>query len=643
MKSRRKFLKTAGVAAASSVVINPKLSAQTTSEETVSATIPTHQQEIMETGIPEGYTQNQIESYFIQNAGSDYMVDVVKQLDIDYIAANSGSTFRGFQESVTVYGKNKKPEFLTCLHEETAAGMAHGYAKIANKPMGVACHGTVGLQHASMAIYNAYCDRVPMIIFAGNHMEASDRRPGAEWAHSALDCVKIIRDYIKWDDIPLSLTHYAESIMRAYKIAMTPPMGPVAIVLDGHLQEMDMHGKLLPGIPKFTAPVPPHGDTGALREAARILVNAENPVIVAGRVARTSTGMQNLIELAEALQAPVTEYRNQRMNFPNNHYLSQSGGGVLQQADVILGLEMMDFWDTINTMRDLAHRTTTRVIKDDVKLLTLGTEEMFMKSNYQNFQRYQPVDLSISGDAETSLPYLTEEIKKLMPRSRRSHLREKQNNFSNSHQQSLNQARRNAAIGWNNRPISLNRVSIELWNEIKERDWSFVSGTPPSSRLWTMDRHYHQIGGSGGFGVGYVLPASVGAALANREHGRFSVAIQPDGDLLYAPGAIWTAAHHKIPILWVMHNNRAYHREVMHLQRMANRRQRGADGSAAKIGNVFENPFINFAALANSFGVYSEGPITDPDELGPALKRAAAVVDSGLPALVDVVCQPDPI
>jgi thiamine pyrophosphate-dependent acetolactate synthase large subunit-like protein len=181
---------------------------------------------------------------------------------------------------------------------------------------------------------------------------------------------------------------------------------------------------------------------------------------------------------------------------------------------------------------------------------------------------------------------------------------------------------------------------MELWDVMKDRDWSYVSRLPSASRLWKMDKHYHHIGGSGGAGVGYNLPASIGAALANREHGRFSVSIQPDGDSLYASGALWTAAHHRIPILMVMHNNRAYHREVMHLQNMANRRQRGADGRAARIGNTFEDPYINFATLAQSYGVYSEGPITNPADLGPAIKRATAIVDPGLPDLVDVVCQP---
>jgi len=640
MTSRRNFLKSIGVGAATSLVAPTKVSAQTAAAEagkSVSALPPSHYEESMEMGVPEGYTEAQAKHYFVQSAGSDYMVDVMKTLDIDYVASNPGSSFRGFQESITVYGGNRKPEFLTCLHEETAAAMSHGYAKIAYQPMAIACHGTVGLQHAAMGIYNAWCDHAPMIIFAGNHMEATDRRPGAEWSHSALDCVKLVRDFIKWDDIPLSLGHYAESLMRAYKIATTPPMGPVAIVLDGHLQEQDTHG-VVPKIPAYTPSVPPHGDLAALRAAAQLLVDAENPVILAGRAARTPVGMENLVELAEALQAPVSG--DGRMNFPNNHYLNQGGRGLLRQADVILGLEKNDFWNTVNSMRDLVHRTSTKVVRDDVKLISLGSEDLFIKSNYQNFQRFQSVDLSITGDAEVSLPYLTEEVNRLMSRSSRAKAKARGEKYREQYKQSIEQARQEAAIGWNDRPVSLDRLSLEIWNEVKGRDWSEVSGrSPASSRLWTMDRHYHQIGGSGGAGVGYNLPASVGAALANREHGRFSVAIQPDGDALYAPGAMWTAAHHRIPILWVMHNNRGYHQEVMHLQRMASRRQRGADGDA-KIGNVFEDPFINFATLAQGFGVYSEGPITDPDDLGPALQRAAAVVDGGHPALVDVICQP---
>jgi acetolactate synthase I/II/III large subunit len=646
MTNRRNFIKgvagtVSGVVATAGLGINQAAVAQQTTAtaptEKASALPPSHYESSMETGaIPEGYTEDQAHHYFVQSPGSDFMIDVIKGLGIDYIASNPGSSFRGFQESVSVYGGNKKPEFLTCLHEESAAAMAHGYAKIANKPMGIAVHGTVGLQHAAMGIYNAYCDRAPIMIFAGNHMDANDRRPGAEWSHSALDCVKLVRDFIKWDDIPLSLPHYLESTQRAYKVATTPPMGPVAIVVDGHLQEEDTHGNV-PKIPHYTPSTPPHGDMGALTEAARILANAENPVILAGRAARTPVGLDHMIALAEALQAPVSG--DGRMNFPNTHYLHQGGRQLIRQADVILGLENRDLWGQVNTSRDLVHRVSSRVARDDVKLISIGSDDLYMLSNYQNFQRFQPVDLDINGDAEASLPFLIEEIKRQMPRARRDKLKARAEKLRESYQKGQEDERIAAVLGWDDSPVSLYRLSLELYDVVKDRDWSFVSQKPSGLNFWPMTRHYHHIGGSGGAGIGYELPASVGAALANREHGRFSVAIQPDGDFLFAPGVVWTAAHHRIPILWVMHNNRAYHQEVMHLQRMASRRQRG-NSNHAKIGNVFEDPFINFAKLADGFGVYSEGPITRPEDLAPALKRAAAIVDSGMPALVDVVCQP---
>jgi acetolactate synthase-1/2/3 large subunit len=185
-------------------------------------------------------------------------------------------------------------------------------------------------------------------------------------------------------------------------------------------------------------------------------------------------------------------------------------------------------------------------------------------------------------------------------------------------------------------------LCAELWNQIKDRDWSLVSTTPFISnwpqRLWNMDKHYHYIGTQGGYGIGYGAPAAVGAALANRKYGRLSVNIQCDGDLMYAPGVLWTAAHHQIPLLSVMHNNRGYHQEVMQVQIMADRRNRGID--RANIGTTIAAPNIEYAKLAQSMGMYGEGPINDPKDLGPALKRALEVVNRGEPAVVDVVTQP---
>jgi thiamine pyrophosphate-dependent acetolactate synthase large subunit-like protein len=198
----------------------------------------------------------------------------------------------------------------------------------------------------------------------------------------------------------------------------------------------------------------------------------------------------------------------------------------------------------------------------------------------------------------------------------------------------------NATYGWDASPISTARLAAELWAQIKDQDWSLVSGTGfvTALQLWSFDKHYQFLGSSGGGGVGYGAPAAAGAALANRKHGRLSVNIQNDGDLLFAPSVLWTSAHHHIPLLSVMHNNRAYHEELMHVQRMACRRNRGLD--RAKIGSTFVDPNVDFAKLAQGYGLYAEGPITDPKELGPALKRAIAVVKRGEPAFLDVVSQP---
>ena len=571
------------------------------------------------------------------------MVDVVKSLGIDYLASNPGSSFRGFHESIVNYGGNRKPEFLTCLHEESSVAMGHGYAKIAGKPLAIACHGTVGLQHAAMAIYNAWCDRAPIVVLAGNHLDATERRAGVEWSHSVQDAAKLVRDFIKWDDTPMSLPHFAESLVRAYKIAMTPPMGPVVIVMDGHLQEAEV-GTAVPRVPALSPTVPPQGDSGALREAAELLVNAERPVILVDRAARSPEGMTRLVELAEALQAPVVD-RAGRLNFPTNHYLNHSSraGRLVSEADVILGLELYDFWGNVSNMRDLVHREATAIAPADAKLVSLGVNDLFIKSNYQSFQRYLPVDLSIAGDAEATLPSLTEEVQRMMSPERRAGNAERGAAMREAYDEMRQQAQVEATYAWNASPISTARMCMELWQQIRNRDWSMVSRTSNVSnwpqRLWTMDRHYQFIGGSGGAGVGYGAPAAVGAALANREHGRLSVNIQPDGDFMYAPNVFWTAAHHGIPLLSLVHNNRAYHQEVMHLQRMGLRRQRGADGRA-KIGNVFEDPFIEFSEMARGMGVWSEGPIRDPNELGPAIARAIDVVEQGEPALLDVVSQP---
>jgi acetolactate synthase-1/2/3 large subunit len=630
---RRKFLKsTAGGAAALAVTGAQARAQQQTAQAGGRISAPGAAAIEADTGA----VGSAVEVLTADNPGSDFMVDVMKSLGFEYVCANPGSSFRGLHESLVNYGGNKAPELITCCHEESSIAMAHGYSKIEGRPVAVMVHGTVGLQHASMGIYNAWCDRAPVYVIAGNSLDAAARRPGVEWEHSVQDASAMVRDYIKWDDTPISLAHFADSSLRAYKVAMTPPMGPVVIVADGDLQERPFTKEGKPRIPKFALASPPQGDTGAVAETAKLLVAAENPVIIADRAARTERGMKLLVELAETLQCAVVN-QGGRMNFPSRHPLNQAGGrGLVGNADVILGLELTDFWGTVNNYRDQAERSSKSLTKPTAKLISITAQDLYIKSNYQDFERFPEVDIAIAADAEATLPALIEACKKLITADRKTAFAERGKKLAASHEQGQEAARNAATYAWDASPISVARLQAELYAVIKDKDWSMVSGSP--GRLWDVTKYYQAIGGAGGAGVGYGAPASVGAALANRKHGRLSVSIQNDGDLMYAPGVLWTAAHHKIPLLSVMHNNRAYHQEVMHIQRMANRHQRGITN--ASIGTRLQDPNIDFATVAKGMGVFGVGPITDPKDLPGALRRALEVVQKGEPALVDVVTQP---
>jgi acetolactate synthase-1/2/3 large subunit len=580
--------------------------------------------------------------------GSDFMVDVVKSLNIDYIVTNPAGSCRGLHESFVTYGGNTQPELLTATHEESAAAMAHAYYKVSGKPLVVLCHGTVGLQHAAMAVYNAWCDRAPVILMVGNSTDAATRRPNTPTLHTVQDPGLIVRDFTKWDDQPGSLQHFAESMVRAYKVAMTPPFGPVLICAEEDDQEQEIDSDQSLEIPRLVMPSFPQGDLNAVREAADLLANADFPVIVVDRAARTSAGMQNVVELAETLNALVVD-RLGRMNMPSTHYLyrppapSSRVSAAIRQADVVLGLELTDYWGTVNGLTDNADGTLTSRVSPGTKLISLGVGELYIRANYQDFQRYQPVDIAIGADAETTLPSLIEAVRSAIPASRRAAIVER----GDEARRDQVEARRSmlaeaAANAWDARPISSARLAAELWAQIKNEDWALVSRDQSLTfwphRLWEFEQHHQFIGGPGGQGIGYGLPAAVGGALAHRPHGRLVLNLQNDGDFMYGPGVLWTAAHHRIPLLNIVYNNRAYHQEVMHMQRMAGWRQRGMENSV--IGTVITDPNIGFAEIARGMGVEGIGPVEDPNNLAAAIRRGIEVVKSGEPAVIDVVTQP---
>jgi thiamine pyrophosphate-dependent acetolactate synthase large subunit-like protein len=610
---RRKFLKGAAVGGVATLVASTGAAG---AQSFIAAATPP---------ADAGTEASNVEVLTTDRPGSDFMVDVIKSLGFEYLASNPGSSFRGLHESLINYGGNKAPEFLTCCHEESSVALAQGFAEVEGKPMLVLAHSTVGLQHAAMGIYNAWGGRVPVYIILGNSLDATQRRPGVEWYHSAQDAAAMVRDYTKWDDTPMSLQHFAESAVRAYKISVTLPMSPVVLVADGGLQEDPIPKDAALRIPKLTLASPPQGDSGSVAEAARLLVAAENPVIVAGRAGRTEAGAAHLSELAEALQAPVVGAGG------------GEGGAVgqeVQNADVILGLDVPDFWGVVNSYRDQLQRSSKPRTRKDAKLITISTADLYIKSNYQDFQRYAEVDIAMAADSEATLPSLIEAVKRLTTDDRKRVFQERGAKLVDARKRALDRARTAATYGWNSSPISLPRLSAEVWEQVKNEDWAGGLGGYP----WVYSKHYQRnYGGSSG-GVGYASPAAVGSALAHRKYGRFYVHLQNDGDLMYAPGVLWTAAHHRIPLLAVMRNNRAYHQEVMHIQRMADRHQRGID--RAGIGTTITDPNIDYAKIAQGMGWYAEGPIDNPNDLAPAIRRAIAAVKRGEPALLDTVTQP---
>ena len=573
--------------------------------------------------------------------GADHMVDVLKALDIEYVASNPASTFRAFQEAIINYGGNSKPEFLTALHEDSAVHFGIGYARITGKPMAAMVHGVVGLQHATMAIYNAFADQTPVYVIAGNSISEWTRRPGAESAHSSIDQAQMVRDFVKWDEQPPSLRDFSNAAARCYQAAVAESPGPVLLVADADIQEEAIHEehKAELRLPRVGRRVNAVADSGAVQEIARMLCDAENPVISADRYGTTMESVPLLVELAEALQAPVIDTRG-RMNFPNMHPLNHTevAGATLRQADVVLALEPRDLFLMVNDLPDLVERNARSRIRPETKIIRMGTTTLAQKSNYGASQRYQPADIEVSASAQATLPALIEAVK----REAKASFAVRGQRLAQATAGLAERNRQEAVYSWNASPIGTARLAAELWDQVKNDEYTLATEAQFQSywanRLWTMQHYYNYLGHSGGYGVGYNSGSCVGAALANRALGRITIGVVGDGDYMMQPGVIWTAAHHQIPILMVIHNNRGYHQEVMHVQRMANRHNRGID--RAHIGTTIKEPDIDYAAMAKSMGVYAEGPVENPNDLRPAIARALAVVRRGEPALIDVVTQP---
>ncbi len=577
--------------------------------------------------------------------GSDVVVDLMKAHDIEYTAFNPGATFRGIHDSIVNYGGNYKPEVIFCHHEEISVAIAHGYAKAKNKPMIAICHNMVGLQHASMAIFNAYIDRVPMMVLGGTGpMNTKRRRPRIDWIHTALVQGNQVRDYTKWDDQPYSLADVPDSFIRGYRIATTDPTAPVYINYDADLQEDAVKTMVdMPDVSRHAKPAPAQANPEALRRAAEALVGAQTPLIVADMLGRNPKAVASLIELAELLAVPVVD-KGARFNFPSVHPLDVTDGAreILQRADFILALDVGDIFGALTTVSKQT-RESEYITSAGVKIAAISMNDMLVHSWANDFQALQAIDIPMSADTSIAVPELTRLCRELIGNDskKKSVIEARQKELAEKHKARRGKWLADAQAKGSQKDISTAWLALEVGEAIKREDWVCVNGTSNgwTRRLWDFTKVNQSLGGSGGAGLGYGPGAAIGAALALKGSGKLAVAIQSDGDMLMTSSALWTAAKHRIPLLMVMHNNQSYYNSEEHGIEVAKFRKREVGN--AGIGTHVDDPAIDFAVMAKSFGVNGEGPVRNPADLRPAIERGVKYVkEKQLPYLVDVIAEP---
>jgi thiamine pyrophosphate-dependent acetolactate synthase large subunit-like protein len=577
--------------------------------------------------------------------GSDVVVDLMKAHDIEYAAFNPGATFRGIHDSIVNYGGNYKPEVIFCCHEEISVAIAHGYAKAKGKPMIAIVHNMVGLQHASMAIFNAYIDRVPIMVLGGTGpMNTKRRRPRIDWIHTALVQGNQVRDYVKWDDQPYKLDDVADSFIRGYRIATTEPMAPVYINYDADIQEDSITRPIeIPDVTRYAPPAPMQANPEALRRAAELLVNAQSPLIIADTLGRNPRSVPALIELAELLAMPVID-KGARFNFPATHPLDVTDGAreVLQKADVILALDVADLYGSLTTVSKQT-RACEYVTAPAVKIINISLNDMLVRSWAGDYQALQAADIPMSADTSVAVPELTRLCRELVGNDagKKAAIEARRKELGEKHKSRRAKWLADAQAKASQRDISTSWLALELGEVIKKEDWVLVNGTSNgwARRLWDLTKPNQYLGASGGAGVGYGASAAIGAALALKGSGKLAVDIQADGDLLMTSSSLWTAAKHRIPLLFVLHNNQSFYNSEEHGIEVAKFRKRPVEN--AGIGTHVDDPEVDYAKMAQSFGVHAEGPIRRTSELRPAIERALQYVkEKQLPAFVDVISEP---
>ena len=553
--------------------------------------------------------------------GSDVAAEVLRRLDIPYIALNPGASYRGLHDSLVNYLGNRAPEMLLCLHEEHAVAIAHGYAKATGRPMAVALHSNVGLMHGTMAIYNAWCDRAPMLVLgATGPVDATLRRPWIDWIHTAQDQGALIRNFVKWDDQPGSAAAIPESLYRAWQQAATPPHGPVYVCLDAAIQEAPLEsGLAIPDPGRFRPASPPSPNNTALHDASVLLGRAKNVVILFGRGRRTEQAWRNRVSLAERLGASMLSDLKAGAMVPTDHplhvgepfnQLSKAARDALKRADVILSLDWIDLGGVLRQAfgRDPA----------PAKIIHAGQDMVLHNGWGKEHLELPPIDVHLLGDADSAVT----ELLALLPPHRKS--------FSER-----------TASGTEPESASLNlhAVARALKEAVGEQPVTFAS----LARAWPVELWPHRhpldyLGKDGGGGVGSGPGITLGAALALKDSGRLAIGVLGDGDTLMSMNALWTAGRYHIPALIVVANNRSYYNDELHQEGVARHRNRPT--ANRWIGQQIDHPAPDIAKLAEAQGVMGIGPLKDISQLGKAMQQAVHCVRGGRPCVVDVHIDP---
>lgn len=553
--------------------------------------------------------------------GSDVIADLLRSLGVPYLAINPGASFRGLHDSVVNHLGNSDPRLILTLHEAQAVAIAHGYAKVTGEPMGVVLHANVGLMNAVMAIFDAYTDRVPMLVLgATGPVDAAKRRPWIEWIHTSRDQGALVRPFIKWDDQPGSVDAAVESLLRAWNMTRTAPSAPTYVCLDVELQESETDYAALPDPARFALPSTSSVSDADLERAAALLKASKRPLMLVGRHAMSDAAWDARVQLAEALGAAVLCDQKVGVGFPSDHprfvaapaqYPDKRAVSMVAEADLVLSLDWPDVAGLLSFRKGKGVGVSTIIASPD--------ERLHNGWSFDHFPLPQ-ADLKLPVSADVFVGAILPLLSGVTPADWPIPAK---------------QLPEVPGAG----PVTIPALVAAVERARGEEPICYTRltfGTPDA--LVRFSGPLDCIGMDGGGGIGSTPGITVGAALALKGSGRLPVAIIGDGDLLMGSQALWTAAAEKLPCLFVVNNNASFYNDVEHQETVAKRRERPVERKY--IGMEINDPAVDLSGLARSYGFTVFGPVRQIEDLDEALAGAFRAARAGACVLVDVATQP---